>query len=91
MREEAWRIGLIHELAEDGDVLAPRAADRATISAGLAPVSVQLTKQMIDAGEGEGFACALEGMAGALAATTHDAREGVASFREKRAAQLQGN
>ena len=57
----------------------------------LAPVSVQLTKQIIDAGRGEGMAAALETMAGALAATTADAREGVASFREKRPPEYRGN
>jgi enoyl-CoA hydratase/carnithine racemase len=56
----------------------------------LAPVSVQLTKQIIDAGRGEGLAAALETMAGALAATTADAREGIASFREKRQPEYRG-
>ena len=81
--QEAWRIGLIHERVEDGDLLA-RTQQIAEGIGRLAPVSVQLVKQIIDAGEGEGLACALEAMAGALAATTADAREGVASFREKR-------
>ena len=56
----------------------------------MAPVSVQLTKQSIDAGHGEGLAWALEGLAGALAASTQDAREGLASFREKRPPSYQG-
>ena len=56
----------------------------------LAPVSVQLTKQIIDAGQGDGLASALEAMAGALAATTADAREGIASFREKRQPEYRG-
>jgi enoyl-CoA hydratase/carnithine racemase len=81
--QEAWRIGLIHERIETDDVLA-RARELAEGIGRVAPVSVQLVKQMIDAGQGEGLACALEAMAGALAATTADAREGVASFREKR-------
>src|SRR5882724_3126155 len=80
---EAWRVGIVHERIEGKDVLA-RAREIASGICKLAPVSVQLTKQMIDAGQGEGLAAALEAMAGALAATTADAREGVTSFREKR-------
>ena len=56
----------------------------------LAPISVQLTKQLIDASGGVGLAYALEGMAGALAGCTQDAREGLASFRERRAPSYQG-
>ena len=87
---EAWRIGILHERAQDRDVLA-RANELAADICKLAPVSVQLTKQIIDAGRGEGMAAALEAMAGALAATTADAREGVASFREKRPPEYRGN
>jgi enoyl-CoA hydratase/carnithine racemase len=46
---------------------------------------VQLAKQLINAAEGEEASAALEAVAGALAAYTDDGREGVASFREKRA------
>ena len=51
----------------------------------MAPVSAQLVKQLINASSGTGMASALEGMAGALAGGTQDAREGLASFRERRA------
>ena len=81
--DEAQRIGFIHEVADERGVLAAARRMAADICR-LAPISVQLTKQSIDAGSGEGLAWALEGMAGALAASTQDAREGVASFREKR-------
>jgi len=64
-------------------VLASRIAD-------LAPVSAQLTKQLIDAAAGEGFAASMEAMAGALAASTQDAGEGLASFQEKRKPQFRG-
>lgn len=80
---EAWRIGLVHERIEGKDVLT-RARELAAEVCRLAPVSAQLTKQIIDAGQGIGAASALEAMAGALAATTADAGEGLASFREKR-------
>lgn len=87
--EEAYRIGLIAEPAT-GNTL-ERANEIAAEICRLAPVSVQLTKQLIDAGSGEGLAVTLEAMAGALAATTADGREGKASFKEKRAPQYTGN
>jgi enoyl-CoA hydratase len=86
---EARRIGILHELVKDKDVLV-RAGELAAAICKLAPVSVQLTKQIIDAGRGDGLAAALETMAGALAATTADAREGIASFREKRQPEYRG-
>jgi enoyl-CoA hydratase/carnithine racemase len=86
---EAWRIGILHEHVNK-DVLA-RARELAAGICKLAPVSVQLIKQIIDAGRGDGLAATLETMAGALAATTADAREGVASFREKRKPEYRGN
>ena len=86
---EAWRIGILHEQVNGKDALA-RAREIAAGICKLAPVSVQLTKQIVDAGRGEGLAAALETMAGALAATTADAREGVASFREKRQPEYRG-
>jgi len=55
-----------------------------------APVALQLTKQLVNAASGEGAAAVLEAMAGALAASTQDAAEGIASFREKRAAAYIG-
>jgi enoyl-CoA hydratase len=87
---EALTMGLVHELAGDGE-LAERARLLARDICKLAPVAVQLTKQIIDAGSGAGTAWALEGMAGALTATTQDAREGVASFREKRLPDYRGS
>jgi enoyl-CoA hydratase/carnithine racemase len=86
---EAWRVGFLHECLQDKDLL-ERARELAAGICKLAPVSVQLTKQIIDAGQGEGMAAALEAMAGALAASTDDAREGIASFREKRQPSYQG-
>ena len=86
---EAWRIGILHEQVKGNGAL-ERARELAAGICKLAPVSVQLTKQIIDAGRGDGLAAALETMAGALAATTADAREGVASFREKRQPDYRG-
>ena len=85
----AQEIGLVNKVVESGEGLAA-AMDLAAGIARQAPISVQLAKQLVDAGGGEGLGPALEGMAGALAATTEDAREGIASFREKREASFKG-
>jgi enoyl-CoA hydratase len=86
----AREVGLVDEVADAGGALNAAIAMAEQI-ARLAPVSVQLTKQLVNAGSGEGAAATLEAMAGALAATTADAREGMLSFREKRAANFEGN
>ncbi len=80
----AERWGLVNEVVP-GDGLMSRAREMALEIAANAPVSVQLAKAAID-----GDAASLEAMAGALAASTEDGREGVASFREKRAPQFRG-
>jgi len=82
--EAAFRLGLADEMCPTGSGL-NRAQDIARAIAARAPVSVQLAKQLVNAAEGEESAVALEAVAGALAATTEDGREGAASFREKRA------
>jgi enoyl-CoA hydratase len=80
----ADRWGLVNE-AVPGDGLMSRARELALEIAANAPVSVQLAKAAID-----GDAAALEALAGALAASTDDGREGIASFREKRAPRFRG-
>ncbi len=87
--EEALRVGLVQQVADAGSALAAAQAIAADICR-LAPVSAQLTKQLIDGARGDGLAAALEGMAGALTGTTQDAAEGLASFREKRPAHYRG-
>lgn len=87
--KRAAEIGLIDEIAAPGGALGTALEMAARVSS-LAPVSVQLTKQLVNAANGEGAAATLEAMAGALAATTADATEGMLSFREKRAANFEG-
>lgn len=80
---ESW--GLVNEVVPRAELVG-RARALAEEIAANAPVAVQLAKAVIDAG-----GAALEAMAGALAAATADGREGVAAFREKRAARFAGH
>lgn len=86
---EAQRVGLIQDVCAPGEAF-NHALEIANQIAKQAPISVQLTKQLIDAGTGINVAAVLEGMAGALAATTNDAKEGLASFNERRPAKYEG-
>ena len=86
---DALTGGLVHEVVGATELLA-RAGTLACEMAAKAPVSLQLTKQLINAAAGEDAAATLEAMAGALAATTEDAAEGLRSFREKRPAAFIG-
>ena len=80
---DALASGLVHEAVAPG-ALHQRALQLARQMADQAPIAMQLTKQLVNAAAGEGTAAALEAMAGALAAHTEDAREGVRSFKDKR-------
>jgi enoyl-CoA hydratase len=84
---EALRLGLVDEVVATGAGLDRARALAATI-ARRAPVAVQLAKLMVNAAESEESSAAIEVLAGALAATTQDAREGVQAFRDKRPADF---
>jgi enoyl-CoA hydratase/carnithine racemase len=81
----AERWGLVSEVVPREDLL-PRCRELAGTIAANAPIAVQLAKAAVDGGLGEDVGRTLEAMAGALAGSTADGREGVASFREKRPA-----
>ncbi|MDE2299042.1 MAG: enoyl-CoA hydratase/isomerase family protein [Burkholderiales bacterium] len=85
----ALSSGLVHEVVA-ADQLSQRSAALAQAMAAQAPVSLQLTKQLINAAADEDAAATLEAIAGALAATTDDAAEGLRGFREKRAPRFLG-
>lgn len=86
---QALQAGLVHEIVEASSLL-DRAKALAADMASKAPISLQLTKQLVNAATGEDKDSVLEAMAGALAASTQDAKEGIASFKEKRQAAYIG-
>jgi enoyl-CoA hydratase len=86
---EALRLGLVDEVVVTGDGMV-RARALATTMAQRAPVALQTAKLLINAAEGEEGSIAIESLAGALAAGTADAREGVTAFKEKRKPTFEG-
>jgi enoyl-CoA hydratase/carnithine racemase len=87
--EEALALGLVDEVAAPGEGLA-RAEALAADIARRGPVAVQIVKAMINAAEGEDRDAPIEGLAGALTASTQDLAEGVAAFRAKRSPNFSG-
>ncbi|HLW91117.1 MAG TPA: enoyl-CoA hydratase/isomerase family protein [Roseiarcus sp.] len=87
--EEGLALGLVDEVVDEGAGLA-RAEAIAAAVAGRGPIAVQIVKGMINAAEGEDRDAPIEGLAGALTATTQDLAEGVAAFRGRRATSFAG-
>ncbi len=85
----AAQWGLVNEVVAR-EALNARVNEFANQIASNAPLAVQFSKTIIDAGAGQGVEIALEGLAAALGATTQDGKEGPASFREKRAPRFTG-
>ncbi len=87
--EEGLALGLVDEVTAKGEGVR-RAEDLAADVAARGPVAVQMIKAMINFAEGEDRDAPIEGLAGALTATTEDLAEGVAAFRAKRAPHFVG-
>ncbi len=85
-KAEQW--GLVNEVFPR-EALRDEALALANAIAQNAPLSVQMAKQLINGG-GAVTSLPLEALAGALAASTDDGREGIASFRERRPARFSG-
>jgi enoyl-CoA hydratase len=87
-KAEAW--GLVSETVA-GDALLARAGELAAQIAANAPIAVQATKRLIDAAMPVTPAATLETQAGALCGATEDAKEGRASFLERRPPRYRGH
>jgi enoyl-CoA hydratase/carnithine racemase len=81
--EEALRLGLVDALAPKGQGLAVATAMAERIIR-RGPLATQASKMLISAAEGEEVQRPLEALAGGLAASSDDLREGLEAFREKR-------
>jgi enoyl-CoA hydratase len=86
-RAEAW--GLVSEVVA-AESLPARARELAAQIAANAPLAVQASKRLIDAALPLAPAATLETHAGALCGGAEDAREGRASFLERRPPRYQG-
>src|SRR5712692_7650592 len=86
----AERWGLVNEIVPR-DTLMSRAQALAAEIAANAPHSVQIAKQLIDAASGQATVTALESLASAVAASTEDAREGLAAYHERRPPRFTGS
>lgn len=85
----AERWGLVNAVVPR-EVLIDEAQALAQRIARNAPLAVQMAKQLIDGAANPGANPALDALAGGLAASTDDGREGVAAFRERRPARFSG-
>ncbi len=85
----AERWGLVNVLHVDSE-LDGAVLETARAIAANAPLSVQAAKQVLNATAGFGLSSTLEGLAGAVCASTEDAKEGFEAFRSRRAPRFRG-
>lgn len=85
--EDALAEGLVDKVVPQGQVLSA-AKDLAASVLKRSPLATELTKMLLNAAEGEERERVLESLAGHIAAASADLREGVAAFKEKRAADF---
>ncbi len=82
--------GLAEEILSDRNTLDERVAALGERIAANAPISVQTTKQLLRGVGLSRVTLGAESIAGGFAASTADAREGIAAFREKRRPDFSG-
>jgi enoyl-CoA hydratase/carnithine racemase len=88
--ERALEWGLVNDIVPS-DMLMDEALKLAREIAANAPLSVQLAKQAIDGAMGLSTNRTIEAFAGALAASTEDGQEGIASFQQRRPPEFRGS
>jgi enoyl-CoA hydratase/carnithine racemase len=89
---EAWRIGLVNEVTEDGDVVA-RAINYAERILRRAPQAVGMAKHIINACQSVDMETGrlLERLGQSVLIRTDDAQDGMSAFVEKRRARFDGS
>ena len=86
---QALNLGLVDMVVGKGEGLVA-AGEMAARVARRSPVAPDLTKMLVNAAEGEERERVLEALAGMVAANSHELKEGLSAFREKRQPNFKG-
>ncbi len=81
--DQALAFGLVDQVVPQGDGMVAAEAAAARVM-GRSPRATEITKMLINAGDGEDAERVLEALAGAVVAGSADLKEGLSAFREKR-------